>query len=64
LPNCIVRPVRRLRIESEQPVPYELDGDASGYLPLDVHIEPNRLTLIVPPSWPARNSRSPNTDAA
>jgi diacylglycerol kinase (ATP) len=64
LPDCVVRPVRRLRIESDAPVPYELDGDASGFLPLDVHIVPNRLTLIVPPSWPARNSRSPNTDAA
>jgi diacylglycerol kinase family enzyme len=49
LPDCMVRPVRRLRIESDGPVPYELDGDASGFLPLDVHIEPNRLTLIVPP---------------
>ena len=64
LPDCTVRPVRRLRIESDRPVPYELDGDASGFLPLDVQIEPNRLTLIVPPSWPARNSRSQNTDAA
>jgi len=50
LSDCTVRPVRRLRIESDRPVPYELDGDASGFLPLDVHIEPNRLTLIVPPS--------------
>jgi diacylglycerol kinase family enzyme len=65
LPDCTVRPVRRLRIESDFPVPYELDGDASGFLPLDVEIMPNRLTLIVPPSWPARNCRSQqNTDAA
>jgi diacylglycerol kinase (ATP) len=64
LADCTVRPVRRLRIESDRPVPYELDGDASGFLPLDVQIEPNRLTLIVPPSWPARNSRSKKTDAA
>ncbi len=64
LPDCTVRPVRRLRIESDRPVPYELDGDASGFLPLDVEIEPNRLTLIVPPSWPARNSRSQKDDAA
>jgi len=55
LPDCMVRRVQRLRIESDRPVPYELDGDASGFLPLDVHIEPNRLTLIVPPSWPERN---------
>ena len=60
LPDCMVRTVRRLRIESDRPVPYELDGEASGFLPLDVQIEPNRVTLIVPPSWPARNSRSQN----
>ena len=64
LPDCMVRPVRRLRIESDRPVPYELDGDASGFLPLDVQIVPNRLTLIVPPGWPERNCRSAKTDAA
>jgi diacylglycerol kinase family enzyme len=56
--------VRRLRIESDGVVPYELDGDASGFLPLDVQIEPNRLTLVVPPSWPAKNARPHSTDAA
>jgi diacylglycerol kinase family enzyme len=64
LPDCTVRRVRRLRIESDRPVPYELDGDASGFLPLDVQIEANRLTLIVPPSWPARNCRSLDPNAA
>lgn len=64
LPDCTVRAVRRLRIESDGVVPYELDGDASGFLPLDVQIEPNRLTLVVPPSWPARNCRRQGTDAA
>jgi diacylglycerol kinase (ATP) len=64
LPDCTVRSVRRLRIESDRPVPYELDGDASGFLPLDITIEPNRMSLIVPPSWPARNCRPRNTDAA
>ncbi len=33
--GLLVRPVRRLRIESDCPVPYELDGDASGFLPLE-----------------------------
>ncbi len=64
LPDCTVRPVRRLRIESDGVVPYELDGDASGFLPLDVEILPNRLTLVVPPSWPARNSQPQSTYAA
>lgn len=64
LPDCMIERVRRLRIESDRPVPYELDGDASGFLPLDVQIEPNRMTLIVPPIWPARNRRTQKTGVA
>jgi len=29
-------------------VPYQLDGDASGFLPLDIRVLPGRLTLVVP----------------
>jgi diacylglycerol kinase (ATP) len=42
------RPVRRLRITSEAKVPYQLDGDPGGWLPLDVEVLPARLTLLVP----------------
>jgi diacylglycerol kinase (ATP) len=42
------RPVRRLRITSEAIVPYQLDGDPGGWLPLDVEVLPARLTLLVP----------------
>jgi diacylglycerol kinase (ATP) len=37
-----------VRIESDVPVPYQLDGDPGGYLPLEIEVLPNRLTLIVP----------------
>lgn len=47
--DCISCRVRRLRIEADQPVPYQLDGDPGGVLPLDVEVLPRRLTLIVPP---------------
>ena len=40
--------VRRLRITSDAPVPYQLDGDPGGFLPLDIQVLPGRLTLIVP----------------
>jgi diacylglycerol kinase (ATP) len=40
--------VRRVQITSDAPVPYQLDGDPGGYLPLDIEILPNRLTMLVP----------------
>jgi diacylglycerol kinase family enzyme len=54
LADCRERRVRWLRIESDCPVPYELDGEACGYLPLEIEIRPNRLTLLVPPTWAER----------
>jgi diacylglycerol kinase family enzyme len=29
-------------------VPYQLDGDPGGFLPLDIEVLPERLTLWVP----------------
>ena len=40
--------VKRVRIESDQQVPYQLDGDPGGFLPLDVEVLPQRMTLIAP----------------
>jgi diacylglycerol kinase family enzyme len=39
---------RRLRITSEAQVPYQLDGDPGGMLPLDIEVLPGRLTLVMP----------------
>ena len=44
--------VRRLRLESDQPVPYQLDGDPGGHLPLDLEILPGRLCLLIPRKEP------------
>jgi diacylglycerol kinase (ATP) len=38
----------RLRIESDEPVPYQLDGDPGGMLPLDIEMLRGRVTLVVP----------------
>jgi diacylglycerol kinase family enzyme len=38
----------RVRIESDTPVPYQLDGDPGGVLPVDIEVLPKRLTLIAP----------------
>jgi diacylglycerol kinase family enzyme len=42
------RRVRHLRIESDAPVPYQLDGDPGGVLPVEIEALPQRLTLVVP----------------
>lgn len=38
----------RVRIESDEPVPYQLDGDPGGMLPLEIEVLPERLTLWAP----------------
>jgi diacylglycerol kinase family enzyme len=38
----------RVRIESDKPVPYQLDGDPGGLLPLEIEVMPARLTLWAP----------------
>jgi diacylglycerol kinase family enzyme len=43
-----------LRIEAAGEVPFQLDGDAGGALPLDVRTLPGRLTLLVAPQWAER----------
>ena len=48
LADCTMRRVRRMRITADAPVPYQLDGDPGGYLPVDVEVLPGRLTLVVP----------------
>ena len=40
---------RRIRIEADMQVRYQLDGDPGGLLPLEIEVLPNRLTLLAPP---------------
>ncbi len=42
------RRIGRLRITSDAKVPYQLDGDPGGFLPVEIEAVPNRLTLVVP----------------
>jgi diacylglycerol kinase (ATP) len=46
--DCTTRRVRRMQITSDGEVPYQLDGDPGGLLPLDIQVLPGRMTLIVP----------------
>jgi diacylglycerol kinase family enzyme len=50
LRDCKVVRVTRLRIASDRPVMYQLDGDPGGWLPLEIEVLPARLTLVVPAS--------------
>jgi len=38
----------RYRITSDAPIPFQLDGDPGGELPLELEIVPNRFTFLVP----------------
>ena len=42
---------KELTIESDRRIPYELDGDPGGYLPLKIGVIPDRMTIFVPPNW-------------
>jgi diacylglycerol kinase family enzyme len=48
LADCRVFRSSRLRVEAEGEVPYQLDGDFAGYLPVEVDVVPDRLSLLVP----------------
>ena len=42
---------KKLRMESDHSVPYQLDGDPGGVLPLEITVDPRCLTLMVAESW-------------
>jgi len=46
--DCVTLRARKIRIESDSRVPYQVDGDPGGYLPVDIEVLPGRLTLLVP----------------
>jgi diacylglycerol kinase family enzyme len=48
LADCRLERAARLRITSANPVPYQLDGDPGGFLPVELEVLPQRMTLLVP----------------
>jgi len=42
---------RRLRLEADEAVPYQMDGDPGGFLPVEIEVLPERLKLLVPVKW-------------
>ncbi len=51
LQECRTWRGHRLRIESDAEVPYELDGDPGGFLPVEIETLPGRIRMIVSPTW-------------
>ena len=49
LSRCYWQRVRQVRLWSSGEVPYQLDGDPGGRLPVDVQLLPGRVTVVVPP---------------
>ena len=39
---------KKIRIESEAEVPYQVDGDPGGFLPVDVEVAARQLHLVIP----------------
>ena len=58
--SVIYKQFRRARIETDEPVPSQTDGDVGSNTPLDISVHPGRLRLMVPPPranhslWPWR----------
>lgn len=46
--TCWMRRARRVRIESERPVPCHVDGDAFGETPVEIEVDPVQFRLLVP----------------
>ena len=43
-----MRRARAVRIEADEPVPYQVDGDSGGFTPVVVELLPERYRLLVP----------------
>jgi diacylglycerol kinase family enzyme len=48
LGDCCTAHVARVRVESPRPVPFQLDGDPGGILPLEIEVLRGRMTLLTP----------------
>ncbi len=46
--NVVYRRGRQIVIDSPEPIPVQVDGEAAGHTPLAINLLPTRLTFIVP----------------
>lgn len=57
--DVIARPARTIRIESDMPATYQLDGDPGGPLPVEIRVLPDRLRMIVTQTWAEQHGFQP-----
>jgi diacylglycerol kinase family enzyme len=50
LRDCVTARATRLVLTAGEPVPYQLDGDPAGWLPLAIDVLPRRINVVVPAS--------------
>ncbi len=54
--NVIYRRVKKVHIETDEPVPSQVDGDLGPSTPLDICVVPEKVKLLIPPPhrgrWP------------
>ncbi|MDX1962580.1 MAG: diacylglycerol kinase family protein [Pirellulales bacterium] len=51
MPDCRVAQFRRVLLESDIPVPFQVDGDPGGTLPVRIEVVPGRFLALVPGEW-------------
>lgn len=39
---------KRIRLACQQPVPMEIDGEAAGFAPIEIDVEPSAIEIVVP----------------
>ena len=49
--DCTICQTRSIKIESDRTVPYQLDGDPGGFLPVEIGVLPGRVRFVVAESW-------------
>lgn len=64
-PGVVYRQARQVRISSPVPVPYQMDGEFGGWLPVGIDVLPNRARFLAAPGRFSMNSPSADvlTDA-
>src|SRR6185503_4673964 len=45
--DCVCTKATQIVVHAERPVPYQLDGDPGGLLPLTIDVLPERIQLFV-----------------
>jgi diacylglycerol kinase family enzyme len=53
--DCRFQRAVKLRLEAEGEVPFQLDGDPGGFLPLEIEVDPGFMRVMVPRRWVEEN---------